>query len=470
MDSEAVTSRKAGLTFQSIDNAHFAVSHAERTELHEPDYLLPVEHRLQNKIIYSIGTEDEIAARFEDSKARMTAQAKRASVSPFWEGVAVLPDIEDFESTEDYHAAIENRLMTFRNDFERETGCKVLQMSAHLDEGVLIDGVVKRNPHAHILVDRTISPEHVKKRAKRDAKRTRENKRKEGATLLWSPGRGELARMQSLYADCIELTRGSTHAQRGGKPARKHIPHQQYREIKNGENELLNVQEQHHADVLTFVTESAESKKKYAVERAVAGADLKAAYGLLRGFLKGSGLAKQADYKALKKLFEEKSPLIAKWAEYIDDQDKPDAEQLLWSLRGDDLELLSEKRTASAAGFAGGPAGHLPATGHDDLHAPLKRWHREHADLYLLPEKNAVGKRLAFEDQGDRISIKLSSDFAVVEAALKLSAVKWPNGFEINGNPEFKRFAADVAATLGLENLIVNAVPKPRDDAPDFGR
>lgn len=450
------TSRISGLTFQSVSNSRFSVSHAERTELHEPGYLLPKEHRLANFVPFGLGQENQIAELFEKRKSGLSRQAKRAGASPFWEGVAVLPAVEEFESVDEYHRLISERLLTFKEDFENKTGCKILHISAHLDEGKLFEnGEVARNTHAHILVDRSII-------SSKDATKS----------VLWKPNAQELAAVQTMCATALQMQRGSTVQERQGRPSRKHVGHKQWREMQGDAQELLNSQERHHGDVLTFVTESAESKKKHAVERAVAGADLKAAYALVRGFLKGSGQAKQADYQRLKKLFEKKDEILLRWAKHIDTHEHAqlDAQALLWVLRGDDPELLNEKRAESAEGFAGGPAGPLPATGYEHVHAPLKRWLRDDADLYLLPERNEAGKRLAFEDCGDRISIKLTQDFAVVEAALKLSAAKWPNGFEINGSLEFKRFAADVAATLGLENMIVNAVPKPREDGPDLSR
>lgn len=464
------TSRISGLTFLPVDNPRFAVSHSERTELHEPKYFLPVEHRLENRMVFGFGQEEQIAALFEERKNGLSRQAKRAGTSPFWEGVAVLPAVDEFDSVDEYHRVISERLLTFKKEFESKTGCKVLHISTHLDEGELLpNGNVARNPHAHILIDRTISAEFDRKPRKAPA---RERAKDPNRQLLWKPNSQGLAAVQTMCAEALQMGRGSTVQERQGKPARKHVGHKEWRDMQRRSQELLNEQARDFDSEVEFRTWSAESKKKHAVERATKAGDLKAAYALVRGFLKGSGQAKQADYQRLKKLFEKKDEILLRWAKHIDTHEHAqlDAQALLWVLRGDDPELLNEKRAESAEGFAGGPAGPLPATGYEHVHAPLKRWLRDDADLYLLPERNEAGKRLAFEDCGDRISIKLTQDFAVVEAALKLSAAKWPNGFEINGSLEFKRFAADVAATLGLENMIVNAVPKPREDGPDLSR
>lgn len=40
--------RKASINFQPVSRIEFAASHAHRTELHEPGYLLPKQHRLPN--------------------------------------------------------------------------------------------------------------------------------------------------------------------------------------------------------------------------------------------------------------------------------------------------------------------------------------------------------------------------------------------------------------------------------------
>lgn len=440
-----VAERVSGITFQRCDNPRFAVSHAERTDLCGPKYLLPQNLQLENVVLHGLGTEDDIAMLYQKRMANLSRQAKAAKASPFIEGVFVLPE---YDGESDYKKRVGDLCMNFKREFEEKTGCTVLHMSMHLDEGYVDEhGEAILNTHVHFLVDKTLAN-----------------------GKMWKPGPAGLAKVQTLLAETLEMKRGSTIQERGGRPARKHIPHDLYREIKEREREreqaLIAGNQKTVDDVIAFKDESTRSKIKHAESKG----DLKAAYSLIRGFLKGSGLAKQSDYQKLKQLFEEKSASISTWAEYVESRDKPDAESLLWAIRDDDLELLKERRGRDLGALGVGPAGHLPEGQGVALIAPLTRWIREDADLYLLPQKNEAGKRLAFEDKGDRISVKLSNDFEVLAAALKLAAVKWPQGFEIRGDAEFKSFASEVATTIGLENLIQSIPKTERGDDYDYAR
>lgn len=450
--------RISGLTFEPVVNVRHAVSHAERTELCEASYLLNPEDRLDNCVVFGGGRENEITELFFARQAGMSRQAKRAGTSPFWEGVAVLPAVEEFESLEAYHAAISERLMHFKSEFETQTGCTVLLITAHLDEGHKDPetGVVSLNPHAHILVDRTVSPEHNRKR-KRD-----ENVKSKRATdpnrrLLWQPTPSVLSKVQTLCADCLQMKRGSTLEERGGKPARKHIPHKQFRELKARESELEKSLEAAidelahvHAENTALSLQNRAYEAKAAQGRAEVG---KAAYAAVRAFLKGSGKAKQSDYQALKKLHEAGHKVIQSWADYIDKTDDAqiDTEKLLWAIRGHDLSVLNELREPVSSGLSGGGAGRFDSSVEPHI-APLKQWARENEDLYLLPEKNAEGRRLAFVDQGDKISVNMSRDYDVVFNAMKLSAAKWAEGFELFGSPAFLRLAEQCCTDLGIEN------------------
>lgn len=453
--------RISGLTFKPVSNVRHAVSHAERTELCEASYLLNPEDRLLNDVVFGGGRENEITELFYAREAGMSRQAKRAGASPFWEGVAVLPRVEEFEGVQAYHAAIAERLMRFKTDFEAQTGCTVLLMSTHLDEGYKDPetGIVSRNPHAHILVDRTVGAEHDRKR-KRDENVKSKRAADPGRRLLWQPTPTVLSKVQTLLSECLQMQRGSTLEERGGKPSRKHIPHKQFRELKARESglvagmdglvdELAEVQAQNTAISL----ENRAYKAKAVQGRVEAG---KAAYAAVRAFLKGSGKAKQADYQALKKLHEEGNAVMEQWAQYIDqtDDEQLDAEALLWAIRGHELSVLSELREPAAAGVAGGEAARF-GEGVEAHIAPLKQWAREKEDLYLLPEKNAQGRRLAFVDQGDQVNVKMPCDYDVVLQAMKLCGGKWPKGFEIFGSPEFVRLAEQCCANLGIENYRV---------------
>lgn len=463
--------RISGLTFEPVMNVRHAVSHAERTELCEASYLLKPEDRLANCVVFGGGRENEITELFYARQAAMSRQAKRAGTSPFWEGVAVLPKVEEFDSVEAYHAAMSERLMTFKHEFERETGCTVHLISLHLDEGHKDPetGIVSRNPHAHILVDRTVSPEHNRKR-KRDEKVKSKRATDPNRRLLWQPTPSVLSKVQTLCADCLQMKRGSTLEERGGKPARKHIPHKQFRELKAREaalekslesaiNELAHV----HAENTELSLQSRAYQAK-AQGRVEAG---KAAYAAVRAFLKGSGKAKQSDYQALKKLHDAGHTVIQSWADYIDKTDDAqiDAEALLWAIRGHELSVLSELREPANCGVSGGVGVRFDASVEPHI-APLKQWARENEDLYLLPEKNDQGKRLAFVDLGHKINVKMALDPDVVMQAMRLSAAKWPDGFELFGSSKFLQLAEQCCIDLGIENYVVRGQnrgqPSPR--------
>lgn len=456
--------RISGLTFKPVENVRHAVSHAERTELCEASYLLSEELRLENCVVFGGGRENEITELFYKREASMSRQAKRAGTSPFWEGVAVLPAVEEFESVAAYHAAISERLMRFKSEFEAQTGCTVLLMSTHLDEGEKDPetGIVQRNTHAHILIDRSIN-------ADRDRKPRKEPKRKRvvdpDRLVLWKPNSTELAKVQTLCAECFQMPRGETAQDRGGKPARKHIDHKQWRELKRMEkareavlvDELAEVYAQNTA--LSLQNRAHEAK---AVQvRAEAG---KAAYAAVRAFLKGTGKAKQQDYQELKKLHDAGHTVIQSWADYIDKTDDAqlDPEKLLWAIRGHDLSVLNELREPSSCGFSGGQAGRLPQE-LDELVQPLKLWKRDDGDLYLLPQKTAQGKRLAFVDLGEKINVKMALDLDVVMQAMRLSVAKWPDGFELFGSPEFLRLAEQCCADIGIENYSIKGQSRGYD-------
>lgn len=451
--------RISGLTFEPVVNVRHAVSHAERTELCEASYLLKPEDRLANCVVFGGGRENEITELFYAREAAMSRQAKRAGTSPFWEGVAVLPAVEEFESVDAYHAAMIERLMSFKGEFEKATGCSVLLMTIHLDEGEKDPetGIVSRNPHAHILIDRTISAALDRKpRKEAKTKRATDPNRQ----VLWKPDSTALALVQTLCADALQMKRGSTVQERGGKPARKHIPHKQWRELKAREAELekslqsaIDELAHVHAENTALSLQNRAYEAKAAQGRAEAG---KAAYAAVRAFLKGSGKAKQSDYQALKKLHETGHTVIQSWADYIDKTDDAqiDAEALLWAIRGHDLSVLNELREPANCGVSGGVGVRFDASVEPHI-APLKQWARENEDLYLLQEKNAAGRRLAFVDQGDKINVKMASDPDVVMQCMRLSAAKWPDGFEIFGSPEFVRLAEQACADLGIENYRV---------------
>jgi len=264
--------RKSSIHFKPVSNVRFAVSHAERTDLSEPAYLLPQELRLANVVIAGSLSENEISALFEKERAGMTGQAKARKSSPFWEGVVVLDGVDAKQHS--------SNLNKWKRAYEKATGHKVLHMSVHLDEGYLDDkGKPQYNAHAHVIVNRM-----------------------DGKNRIINLGRKQLADVQDLTAKVLQMQRGSTLEDRKGMRGRQHIPHREYRaqaeegrlEVKQAVNkakgENFQRNEVHIAEV------KAKAKGQHEAEIA----ELKAKYKAEREAMKASGQATQQAYQALK--------------------------------------------------------------------------------------------------------------------------------------------------------------------------
>lgn len=263
-----MASRKASIHFKPVTNVRFAVSHSERTDLSEPSYLLPKEHQLPTVVVDESLSEHELSARFIARQEAMSRQAKRAGASPFWEGVVVLSDTEAGKQAE--------RLKVWKAAYEKETGHHVLHMSIHLDEGYVdAKGRPHYNPHAHVIVDRL------------DEK-----------NRFIHLQRKQLSKVQDLTAAALQMQRGSTLAERGGKRGRAHIPHADYRELSDAERLQLGKQAEFYDGLL-------EGQKDRFSEKLAKKDVLIEQYMAERDALKATGLAKQADYQALKKQYEE---------------------------------------------------------------------------------------------------------------------------------------------------------------------
>lgn len=280
--------RKSSIHFKPVSNVRFAVSHSERTDLSEPAYLLPKEHQLANVVVAGSLSENDLAALFIQQKEGMTGQAKARGSSPFWEGVVVLADTDA--------KAQSANLQVWKKEYEKATGHKVLHMSIHLDEGYLdTQGKPQYNPHAHVIVSRMDSKNRVIKLERKG-----------------------LAAVQDLTAIALKMERGSTLAERQGRRGRAHIPHREFREIADGarldldkeKGKTARIQKLYAEDtplISGLKKELADSKAQaaqQAAEHASQVAALQEQYRLDREALKASGIAKQADYQALKKAHE----------------------------------------------------------------------------------------------------------------------------------------------------------------------
>ena len=308
--------RKSSIHFKSVEFISFAISHAERTELSEPGYLLPQKHRLGNFVVNGSLSEAELKDVFQKRKAGLSRQAKTAGASPFWEGVMVLPEYHG----QDYSEQQANSLKEWKAAFEESTGMRVLHMSIHLDEGYINEaGDPQYNPHAHIFVDRT------------------DDKNK-----IISLGRGKLSKVQDLTAEKMDMQRGETLEDRGGRRGRRHIDSKYFRDFAN---ELRNKLEQEQKIAKGAIdgimkmwgedeqrarrAEDALAQVKAELAQAEARAAHDANYRELRGWMIGDGRAKQADYSALKKI-----------AEGPGGRDKIQRLVEVWESGGDALEAM----------------------------------------------------------------------------------------------------------------------------------
>lgn len=264
--------RKSGITFKAVTNAIFAISHAERTELSPPGYLLPESLRLGNVIMDGSYSEADIAEAFAMRKSKLSRQAKTAGASPFWEGVMVLPEVADPINYGEVQAM---RLEQWKAHFQEATGMTVLHMVIHLDEGYLgEDGRPVYNPHAHVMVDRCNAQNRIIKL-----------------------NRTQLSKVQDLTASVMRMKRGSTLAERGGKASRRHIDHKTFRAEAEAHRAELNEQKGYSREAIDGLLTMGKASEQRADK-----AEREAIYRELRGWLKGSARATQADYSALKLL------------------------------------------------------------------------------------------------------------------------------------------------------------------------
>ena len=284
--------RKSSIHFAPVTNIKFAVSHSERTELSEPGYLLPKEHQLPNILVDGSLSENELAELFIKQKECMTGQAKARGSSPFWEGVVVLKNTDGEEQSK--------KLQAWKVAYENATGHKVLHMTIHLDEGYLDkNGKPHYNPHAHVIISRM-----------NEKNRIIQLKRK------------QLGEVQDLTAEILQMDRGSTLKERGGKRGRVHIGHKEFRIMANEARldlEKGNNQKDFYVNLLDYKNQQDDINREKIKEanKVIAEKDaeiarlkaehkaevqqLKTEYSIDRAALKASGEATQRDYQQLKR-------------------------------------------------------------------------------------------------------------------------------------------------------------------------
>ena len=342
-------SRKSSIHFKPVSNIRFAVSHSERTDLSEPAYLLPKEHQIDNIIVAGSLSENDLAALFIRQKDGMSRQAKTAGSSPFWEGVMVLANTDGKEQSAN--------LQSWKKEYEKATGHKVLHMSVHLDEGYIdTSGAPQYNPHAHVIVSRMGEKNRV-----------------------IDLNRKQLAKVQDLTAETLQMERGSTLAERQGKRGRAHVPHREFRaqadevrlELEKPKADLVRLQKLSKQWSDSDMAKVKDLQAKLDCEPARLDVALKAQeaqlnekYRLDREAMKATGTATQRAYQALKAAHDGALAELKKTNQKVEKMEKQ-----ITQLTDENTKLAADKAkfaamaTAYQAEKAKGTPAHLIAPG-----------------------------------------------------------------------------------------------------------
>jgi len=266
---------KSSVHFKNVEDIVHAMKHVLREEDREPTYLLAEEHRHPSFVVAGSMPLEAVVERFKQRMEGRTGQAKARGSSVFWEGVVVLPDFTG--NFEQYKKDVSLKLQRWKVEYERLTGHSVLHIAVHLDEGHMAEGEAHYNEHAHVQIDR-VGPD--------------------GRFIRL--GRSQLSKVQDITAEALGLERGETLAQRGGKRGRKHMNHAEYRLYAAAKSEAEASYEQGVEDGAEAVAADA----RRAAEKSALAFKRRELYVEMRGYLKGTGMASQAHYSQLKKLYE----------------------------------------------------------------------------------------------------------------------------------------------------------------------
>jgi len=235
---------KASINFAKA--AKGGLAHNDRSEDREPDYLLPVEFRLQNEVDRSAG---EAAKMISDlyQEARENYRQKFGqplkAKSYVWEAVVNLNKEHTLEDVQRLTKAI-----------EKETGFTGVQIAIHRDEGHINErGVPQYNLHAHITfftLDRQTGQQLYRKGLTERQKR--ENPE------LKAMNRERLSKLQDLTAKVLGMERGK----QGSKAVR--MEHKQYKEAKRQELAKVKDLKQEIADLRQELKANGANREDYA--------------------------------------------------------------------------------------------------------------------------------------------------------------------------------------------------------------
>jgi hypothetical protein len=204
---------KASINFAKASPG--GLKHNDRTEEKEPEYLLPVEHRLKNEVDRSaVEAAKMISELYQEAREnyRQKFGQKLQAKSYVWEAVVNLNKEHTLEDVQRLTKAI-----------EKETGFTGVQIAIHRDEGHINErGVPQHNLHAHITfftLDRQTGEQLYRKQVTQ--------KQKERG--IQPMNRERLSKLQDLTAQVLKMERGK----RGSKAVR--LDHKAYKEVKRQE-------------------------------------------------------------------------------------------------------------------------------------------------------------------------------------------------------------------------------------------
>jgi hypothetical protein len=204
---------KASINFAKASPG--GLKHNDRTEEREPEYLLPVEHRLKNEVDRSATEASKMISNlYQEAREnyRQKFGQKLQAKSYVWEAVVNLNKEHTLEDVQQLTKAI-----------EKETGFTGVQIAFHRDEGHINErGVPQHNLHAHITfftLDRQTGEQLYRKQA------TEKQKERE----IQPMNRERLSKLQDLTAQVLKMERGK----RGSKAVR--LDHKAYKEAKRQE-------------------------------------------------------------------------------------------------------------------------------------------------------------------------------------------------------------------------------------------
>ena len=232
---------KASINFAKA--AKGGLAHNDRSEDREPDYLLPVEYRLQNEVDRSAGEASKmISDLYAEAREnyRQKFGQKLQAKSYTWEAVVNLNKEHTLEDVQ--------RLV---KEIEKETGFTGVQIAIHRDEGRVERGTPIYNLHAHITfftLDRQTGEQLYRKQVT-------EKQKERGIQPM---NRERLSKLQDITAKTLGMERGK----RGSKAVR--LDHKAYKEAKRQELAKVKDLKQEIADLRQELKANGANREDYA--------------------------------------------------------------------------------------------------------------------------------------------------------------------------------------------------------------